>query len=303
MFPDNNQCVYPDPNFDRKKEQILHDLENPEVTDLSPKGSVDCRILPIMETINSHPDYVTTSSCSGRIAVYCDPITTPLFETQTEDISLPVENSQTTTKGGGHWTFVTHDPVITTSLSLENVTELLLPNFNIVEESGVPNKASRLIWFRFEPMILHVQARDVLAGRNFMDLSFTEGFRNTGLGISTKKRMIVSVRDASKVEVPIAFLTEEKQAQLLVSRSYLLLLINLANQKFKRNFEHMERYNEALKTQLPQAKGFTDPLKEKALRREIKRAAGLERQKHLNAQKNSQDITQVVLETTLENCT
>ncbi|KAJ9065307.1 hypothetical protein DSO57_1021077 [Entomophthora muscae] len=74
-----------DADFDRKKNKILHDLSIPEETDLSPKGSVDIPMLPIMDVINAHPDYVTTSSCSGRIAVYCDPILTQgIFENDPE---------------------------------------------------------------------------------------------------------------------------------------------------------------------------------------------------------------------------
>ena len=40
------------------------------VFDRSPKGSVDERIRPLVDLINSHPDYVTLSSCSGRVALF-----------------------------------------------------------------------------------------------------------------------------------------------------------------------------------------------------------------------------------------
>ena len=38
--------------------------------DKSPKGSIDAPILPLVRALNGHADYVTTSSCSGRIALY-----------------------------------------------------------------------------------------------------------------------------------------------------------------------------------------------------------------------------------------
>jgi tRNA wybutosine-synthesizing protein 3 len=38
--------------------------------DKSPKGSVDVRIQPLVNLINCHPDYVTLSSCSGRVALF-----------------------------------------------------------------------------------------------------------------------------------------------------------------------------------------------------------------------------------------
>ena len=38
--------------------------------DKSPKGSVDERIRSLVDLINCHPDYVTLSSCSGRVALF-----------------------------------------------------------------------------------------------------------------------------------------------------------------------------------------------------------------------------------------
>ena len=52
------------------KKAILADLNQPQYTDLSPKGSVDEGCLPLMQILNNHEDYVTTSSCSGRISIF-----------------------------------------------------------------------------------------------------------------------------------------------------------------------------------------------------------------------------------------
>ena len=59
-----------DQNFAHRKQQIVSGLSNPSACDLSPKGSVDERCLPLMAVLNAHRDYVTTSSCSGRVALY-----------------------------------------------------------------------------------------------------------------------------------------------------------------------------------------------------------------------------------------
>lgn len=40
-----------------------------KASDLSLKGSIDEQILSLIEKINSHEDFVTTSSCSGRTVV------------------------------------------------------------------------------------------------------------------------------------------------------------------------------------------------------------------------------------------
>ncbi len=48
-------------NFDNEKKQALHKL------DKSKKGNIDKQIVHLVNLINSHKDYYTTSSCAGRI--------------------------------------------------------------------------------------------------------------------------------------------------------------------------------------------------------------------------------------------
>ncbi len=60
--------------FGAKKQSILSRLAQPEgeYQDLSPKGSVDEQIRELVSEINGSEGFVTTSSCSGRVAVYLD---------------------------------------------------------------------------------------------------------------------------------------------------------------------------------------------------------------------------------------
>ncbi|EKF30930.1 hypothetical protein MOQ_005240 [Trypanosoma cruzi marinkellei] len=51
------------------KQQVLMNLSS-NACDHSPKGGVDYKCLPLMHLLNTHEDYVTTSSCSGRIALF-----------------------------------------------------------------------------------------------------------------------------------------------------------------------------------------------------------------------------------------
>lgn len=44
-----------------------------DAADLSRKGAVDDRINAVVDTLNSLPNYYTTSSCSGRTIVFSAP--------------------------------------------------------------------------------------------------------------------------------------------------------------------------------------------------------------------------------------
>lgn len=58
-----------DKEFAAHKAHIEANLQS-NACDLSPKGSVDVKCLPVMAVLNTHTDYITTSSCSGRIALF-----------------------------------------------------------------------------------------------------------------------------------------------------------------------------------------------------------------------------------------
>lgn len=56
-------------SFPVHKKKILLDLALSR-NDHSPKHSIDVKCRPLLAFLNAHPDYVSTSSCSGRIALF-----------------------------------------------------------------------------------------------------------------------------------------------------------------------------------------------------------------------------------------
>ena len=67
-----------------------------EGLDYSKKGSIDDKILTLVNAINSHEGYATTSSCSGRIIII----------TQTGGVQ-----ATTVQKKHCEWLFITHDDI------------------------------------------------------------------------------------------------------------------------------------------------------------------------------------------------
>lgn len=94
--------------------------------DLSPKGSLDEPILDLIAFLNEHPNYVTTSSCSGRVSLYAD----------------------TGTKGVD-WLCVKHEEI--TSQDVFSAIQMM-PSC----ETGDP-----LVVLKCEALILHVLCRDL----------------------------------------------------------------------------------------------------------------------------------------------
>ncbi|KAF4549855.1 Methyltransferase TYW3-like protein [Elsinoe fawcettii] len=176
--------------FKAKKAKILEQLSVPfqEYTDASPKGSVDAPIQFLVQKINEIETLVTTSSCSGRIAVYIEGL-----KAGGDEVS-PGEASSGQGKGGGSWLFVSHTPVEqVVSLNRFTLQELLDCSRNeshVSPDSGtrystdltapIPSGA-RLVHFKFEPLILHILCASLPAARKVLIAAQGAGFRESGI--------------------------------------------------------------------------------------------------------------------------
>ncbi|KAI7890937.1 tRNA wybutosine-synthesizing protein [Mucor mucedo] len=143
--------------FHGRKEQIVSSLVeylDPERRDKSPKGFIDAPILDLMHVINSHPEYYTTSSCSGRVAMYCEGLEKDVESTDSDPNAI-----EKTTKGG-QWLYVSHDPIPipdNNSPTDEWIVKLLFGKesdkvvFDNKRPADILNR--QLIYFKFEPLV------------------------------------------------------------------------------------------------------------------------------------------------------
>ncbi|SPQ97174.1 tRNA(Phe) 7-[(3-amino-3-carboxypropyl)-4-demethylwyosine(37)-N(4)]-methyltransferase [Plasmodiophora brassicae] len=235
-------------SFDERKRRILSCRG-----DKSPKGSIDDLVLPIMDVVNQCDDFVTTSSCSGRVAVYvdCDP----------EDVSRKV-------KKGGVWLFVSHD-----ALPVDDVVCTIFPRHS--EGDGTlrfcvdeyPDASAPLVYFKFEPFILHVASRSEQAAQAFLATSLRAGYGNSGI-----QKLNVQVRDTLKLDVPIGTYSGDT-ISLFVSKPYIELLSRLANDKFRENVAKLDRYQAIIASGLVFGPSMTSETR--AERIERNRSAGM----------------------------
>ncbi|KAI8087837.1 methyltransferase TYW3-domain-containing protein [Gilbertella persicaria] len=231
--------------FQTRKQQIVSSLVeyvDPERRDKSPKGFIDAPILDLMHVINQHPDYYTTSSCSGRVAVYCEGL-----EKDPEEQVDPNAITEKTTKGGT-WLYVSHDPVPIPTTTDDWITQLLFGQpvkFNTEKPKDILKR--QLIYFKFEPLILHVEASSQTTAMHLLSTAYQVGYQNSG--ITPSRRHMLAIRSTHKIDTPIAFI-HNNEIHALVDSDYLLLLLTMANQKFEQNMARMKVFEETMKTEL-----------------------------------------------------
>lgn len=285
MVERNSKCQFS--AFRQRKADILKDLSSSE-TDNSPKGFVDELALPIIDTINQHQEYATTSSCSGRTTVFLERALTsnrpPQSETDVIDTS--------------RWLYTSHEPV-------KSIYDTLPPSHNRQEDArtststiceilfGPETKVSfdqppypsssdeaghPLISVKFESFILHIDCATLESARKLLAIAASCGYRNSGISLSNAKQ-IVQIRCTLKLDTPIGFMDVAKnEIKCHISLEYLQWLIRVCNDKFEENTSRMDLLHRSLQKAFDEERDYVQ-IESKEERRERKRAAGLEKQR------------------------
>jgi tRNA wybutosine-synthesizing protein 3 len=138
--------------FKYTNEKLFNQTKNNILSreDLSKKGSVDVEIKEIVDLINNHPDYCTTSSCSGRITLL-ERISDKKFET--------------------NWLIASHQPV-----TFEEIKEKL--------------DSDKEVWLMQESFILHVFCRTIEKAEELLKYCREVGFKHSGIISVTNKIMV-----------------------------------------------------------------------------------------------------------------
>ena len=191
--------------FCARKRQILTSL------DKSPKGSIDAPIVDFIHWLNQQPALVTTSSCSGRIAIFHG--------------SADASNSK-----GGEWLLASHETVSDSTRSWQELSEALDTRRNAA------NGAVTLTSLLLEPFVLHAECADAATAQQILGIARDAGFRESGVSLG-RKRVMVQIRTvATRLEVPLAM-----NGTLLVDGNYFETLIAIANSRLDENAARVAR--------------------------------------------------------------
>jgi len=154
-------------NFEAEKSRILSGLQS-DCEDNSKKGDVDEPIKALLTFLNGLPQFVSTSSCSGRVAVFCE----------TTDHR----------KHEGHWAYVSHDAIGDAAVVVDTI------------QRASAEWAS--VSFKFEPLVLHVSCESLAQAQRLVRVVLACGYKNSGMLVG--KRVMVAVRSTLKIDVPVA---------------------------------------------------------------------------------------------------
>ncbi|XP_057572036.1 tRNA wybutosine-synthesizing protein 3 homolog [Hippopotamus amphibius kiboko] len=174
--------------------------------DLSRKGSVDEDVVELVQLLNGREQFFTTSSCAGRIVLLDGGI-----------------NGSEVQKQNCCWLLVTHKPCVK-----DDVIVAL-------------KKANGDAILKFEPLVLHVQCRQLQDAQILHSVAIDSGFRNSGITLGKRGKTMLAVRSTHGLEVPLSH-----KGKLMVTEEYIDFLLKIANQKMEENKKRIERFYSCL---------------------------------------------------------
>ncbi|XP_012872431.1 PREDICTED: tRNA wybutosine-synthesizing protein 3 homolog [Dipodomys ordii] len=192
--------VDPSAEFGRWKAQRLNRA------DLSRKGSVDEDVVELVRLLNSREQFVTTSSCAGRVLLLDGGVNG--FEVQKQNCC---------------WLLVSHKPCVK-----DDVMVAL-------------KKANGDAILKFEPLVLHVQCRQLEDAQILHSVAIDSGFRNSGITVGKRGKTMLAVRSTHGLEVPLSH-----KGNLMVTEEYIEFLLKIANQKMEENKKRIDRFYNCL---------------------------------------------------------
>ncbi len=193
--------------------------------DKSKKGSIDEKIKKLCDTINENENFVTLSSCSGRILL----------------IKVP-ENQK---KHLSEWLIVTHNlaktkEVYNTIKKFEEKTKK-----ENKKESKIEKKKEKMpfeIYFKMEAAILHVACKNKKDAFKLMEIAKKNGFRRVGL-ISDKKNTVELICNEN-ISMPIY---DYEKKEFIIDEKTLSFLIKKANKKLKKSWKAINNLEKEFK--------------------------------------------------------
>ncbi len=149
------------------EERKTHALWRMSELDRSKKGSVDEHAKPLIDAINAHPDYYTTSSCAGRILLLVEP---------------PSQK-----KNEYAWPLVTHEHADPQAF-LNTIHAL--------------SHTQGTVWMRMQTVIIHVAARDLTAANVLLRQFHPHGWKRSGI-FSTEHDVMIELLSVEGMDAPV----------------------------------------------------------------------------------------------------
>ncbi|XP_072690185.1 tRNA wybutosine-synthesizing protein 3 homolog isoform X1 [Canis lupus baileyi] len=214
--------------------------------DLSRKGSVDEGAAGLVQLLNGREQYFTTSSCAGRIVLLDGRHRERERERQRHrqrEKQAPCREPDVGLDPGSPGSGPGLQGINGFEVQKQNCCWLLVTHKPCVKDDVIAalKKANGDAILKFEPLVLHVQCRQLQDAQILHSVAIDSGFRNSGITVGKRGKTMLAVRSTHGLEVPLSH-----KGKLMVTEEYIDFLLKIANQKMEENKKRIERFYNCL---------------------------------------------------------
>lgn len=173
------------------------------------EGKADELFIPLCKFVAKSKNYFTSSCCSGRIL---------LLELK----------GKAKSKKNSNFHFKEHRTV-----SFEEIWKSL------------NSKSSGEVWFKAEPFILHIGARNLGFARKILSAMKRAGIKRGGISVAKEGKFIIEMIGTQEISVPV-----KKGKRVLVSEEFFRELVEDGNEKMEKNLKQLGRLGKKLRKTL-----------------------------------------------------
>ncbi len=99
----------------------------------------------------------------------------------------------------------------------------------------------KMIWLKVEPLILHVSTRDISSAKELLKVKSASGIRRGGVFAISNDRWQVELEGTQRMETLV------KTNEILITKDYGRLLVDISNKKMDKNTRLWERFKTEFK--------------------------------------------------------
>ncbi len=173
------------------------------------EGRADMRMKGLCTYLNSLENFFTSSSCSGRIVL----------------LSVKSIGEKQPKAFHRKW----HRKV-----KLKEVVDAL-------EEKT----REKELWFKLDPFIIHIGARDLENARKVLKCMRAAGIKRGGIIVAQKGKFLIELQGTHAMALPVKSHGEE-----LIGREYVTFLVKQANKKLGENYKRLELFERVCRREL-----------------------------------------------------
>ena len=171
-------------------------------------GKADPQKISLGNFFVSTKDFFTSSSCSGRIVL------------------MNLDEKETKREAAFHrkWHRV---------VDFDEVLE------------GLNEKTSEDIWFKQEPLILHIGARDLKSAKKILSVMKKVGIRRGGIMVAENGKFIIEFTGSNYMSLPV-----KSGSKVIISEEHLKFIVDKANKKLERNYRLLGEFEKECRKSL-----------------------------------------------------